>query len=213
MHMRRHVPRMGERHHLVGSLVALLALAAGACGGDPPSLAGVVRTPPQRVAAVNLPVAGEAARTLPMHAPPGELYVVYFGYTSCPDICPTTLSDIGVAVADLPGSLAARVTVVMATVDPERDTDEVMAGYLSHFVEDGIALRTADAGALRDATERFGVRFEVEDHRPGEPYDVAHTAVTYVVDDLGRVVVEWPFGLDARAMTADLMTLLEKESR
>lgn len=170
-----------------------------------------MRTPPSRVAAVNLPVVGDDGRTLPMHAPPGELYVVYFGYTSCPDICPTTLSDIGVAVDDLPDALAERVTVVMTTVDPERDTDEVMAGYLVHFVDGGVALRTTDTHALTEAAAAFGARFEVEAHVPGEAYGVAHTAVTYVVDDLGRVVVEWPFGFDARSMTDDLTTLLNKE--
>lgn len=146
-----------------------------------------------------------------MVAPADELYLVYFGYTSCPDVCPTTMSDLRVALEDLPDGLADRVTVAMATVDPERDTDEVLTGYLDHFFTDSLALRTDDPAALAAAAGVFGVQWEVEDHEPGAAYSVGHTAVTYVVDDTGTVVVEWPFGLDHDAMTSDLTTLLREE--
>ena len=56
------------------------------------------------------------------------------------------------------------------------------------------------------------MQWEVEEHEPGEAYEVAHTAVTYVVDDTGTVVVEWPFGLDSESMAADLRTLLEERA-
>lgn len=199
----------------VGAGVALLAgLTAGACGDDgPDELAGAVRTPALDVADVSLPSAGDGAgeEPLAMQAPPDELYLVYFGYTSCPDVCPTTMSDISVALGDLPDDLADRVTVAMATVDPERDTGEVVAGYLDHFFDRSVALRTTDPDALARATDAFGVQWEVEEHAPGETYDVAHSAVTYVVDDTGTVVVEWPFGFDSEAMTSDLRILLEEE--
>jgi len=188
-------------------------LAAAACGGDDddePTLAGAVRTPPLDVSEVTLPEA-TSGEPLAMRAPPGELYLVYFGYTSCPDVCPTTMNDIAVALGDLPGALADRVTVAMATVDPERDTAEVLTGYLDHFFARHLALRTADPEALASAARAFGVQWEVEEHAPGEPYEVAHTAVTYVVDDTGTVAVEWPFGFDSEAMTADLRILLEEE--
>ena len=192
----------------------MAGLATGACGDDgPDELSGAVRSPALDVAGVSLPAVGEdgSAETLAMRAPPDELYLVYFGYTSCPDVCPTTMSDISVALEDLPDDLADRVTVAMATVDPERDTAEVVAGYLDHFFDRSLALRTTDPAALAAATDAFGVQFEVEAHAPGEAYDVAHSAVTYVVDDTGTVVVEWPFGFDSEAMTSDLRILLEEE--
>jgi protein SCO1/2 len=198
----------------VGAGVALLAaFTTGACGDDGPGeLAGAVRTPPLEVAGVSLPaVSGSGEEPLTMQAPPGELYLVYFGYTSCPDVCPTSMSDISVALDDLPDDLAERVTVAMASVDPERDTGEIVAGYLDHFFDRSLALRTDDPDALATAADAFGVQWEIEEHAPGEPYDVAHTAVTYVVDDTGTVVVEWPFGFDSEAMTSDLRTLLEEE--
>ena len=198
-----------------GTGFALLAvLATGACGDDgPDELAGAVRSPALEVAGVSLPAVGDGGREEPlaMKAPPGELYLVYFGYTSCPDVCPTTMSDISVALEDLPDDLADRVTVAMATVDPERDTGEIVAGYLDHFFDRSLALRTDDPDTLAAAADAFGVQWEIEEHAPGEPYDVAHSAVTYVVDDDGTVVVEWPFGFDSEAMTSDLRILLEEE--
>lgn len=190
-------------------LAVLLALLA-ACGSDAPRLKGMVQTPPLEVAAVRLPSA-PSGTPVAMQAPPDELYLVYFGYTSCPDICPTTMSDLRVALDDLPDDLAARVTVAMVTVDPDRDTGEVLSGYLGHFFDRSLALRTADATELRQAADVFGVQWEVEAHEPGEPYGVSHTAITYVVDDTGTVVVQWPFNFDTRSMTSDLRTLLREE--
>lgn len=201
--------------HGIGAGLALVAgLATGACGDDgPDELSGAVRSPALEVGEVSLPAVGDGGREEPlaMTAPPGELYLVYFGYTSCPDVCPTTMSDISVALDALPDDLAERVTVAMATVDPERDTGEVVAGYLDHFFDRSLALRTTDPDALARAADAFGVQWEVEEHAPGEAYDVAHSAVTYVVDDTGTVVVEWPFGFDSEAMTSDLRILLEEE--
>jgi protein SCO1/2 len=190
---------------------ALLVSTAG-CGSDEPEgLDGIVRDPPLEVADVRLPTASDGT-SVSMAAPDGELNLVYFGYTSCPDVCPTTLSDISVALGDLPDDLADRVTVAMTTVDPERDTAEVLTGYLDHFFDDGLALRTDDPTELAAATEAFGVQFEVEEHAAGEPYDVSHTAMTYVVDDTGAVVVEWPFGFETESMTSDLTHLLRKDT-
>lgn len=171
---------------------------------------GVVRTPALEVADVELvDVSSPEPRPLPMKAPEGELYLVYFGYTSCPDICPTTMSDISVAVNDLPPDLADRVTVGMVTVDPERDTPEVLSAYLGSFFDSPLAIHAPDAAALEEAADAFDVRYEVAEHEPGDmSYEVSHSAVTYVVDETGTVVVEWPFGFDSEQMTEDLTTLL-----
>lgn len=188
-----------------------LALALSACDADA-TLAGAVREPPLAVGAVGLPNVADNGTTETFAAPADELLLVYFGYTSCPDVCPTTLSDISVALGDLPPEMAERVNVAMVTVDPERDTDERLTGYLAHFFERSLAMRTTDPAALEAAADAFGVQFEVEDHEPGAPaYDVAHTAITYVVDETGTVVVEWPFGLEAEAMASDLEILLTRE--
>lgn len=193
--------------------VGLLAIAAS-CSADlrTGELTGVVRTPPLVVGAVSLPDVGNGEAPVTMQPAAHKLYLVYFGYTSCPDVCPTTLSDINVALRDLPRAKADRVTVAMVTVDPERDTPGVLTGYLAHFFDHSIALRTTDATQLAAAARAFGVKFEVATHTPEDhSYYVAHTAVTYVVDHTGTVVVEWPFGLGTDDMTSDLLTLLNKD--
>lgn len=203
----------------VAALVALpsLVVFGAACGdgddAESAALQGVRRDPPLEVGDVTLPDVTESDPEFTTKARPGGLLLVYFGYTSCPDICPTTMSDIGTALERLAPNLASRVDVAMVTVDPERDTADVLDGYLEHFFEDGTrhALRTEDPAQLDTAKQAFGVRSEIEPHEPGDDdYEVAHTAVTYAVDGEGRVVVEWPFGTTADAIRSDLETLLEE---
>ena len=201
-------------------LLPFVALLAASCGSDDEtpvaggtaataSLAGVVREPPLEVGEVSLPDASRGGTPMAMRADDGEVLLVYFGYTSCPDVCPMTMSDIDVALDDLDAGLADEVTVAMVTVDPERDRGDLLERYLDHFFDRSAALRTEDPDELAAAAQAFGVQYEVEDHAPGEAvYDVAHSAITYVVDDTGTVVVEWPFGFESEHMTADLTTLL-----
>lgn len=198
--------------------VAVLAIGALLVGcssddsqGSAPALAGVVRTPPLDVSEVTMPNASDPETVVTMKAAPGELLLVYFGYTNCPDICPTTMSDMSVAMGDLSDERAERVSVAMVTVDPDRDSGEVLDAYLGHFFERTVSLRTEDPAELLDATNAFGVQFEVADHQAGDDaYEVSHTAVTYVVDDTGTVVVEWPFGFESADMTADLNAIFDR---
>ena len=206
----------GMRGRAFGTMAAaaIALFAVTGCGSSKPaSLNGVVVTPRPNVAGVMLPDVANNGRPFPMRAEPRELLVVYFGYTSCPDLCPTTLSDISVALRKIGGDRARRVEVAMATVDPDRDTPRVLTGYLDHFFATSHALRTTDQKALADAAAAFGVRYEVASHRPGDTnYDVGHTAFSYVVDYRGLVLVEWPFGIKPPEMASDLKLLLKEEA-
>ena len=92
-----------------------------------------------------------------------------------------------------------------------RDTLERLDDYLGHFFSRRLPLRTEDFDRLSAVTAAFGVQWEIEEHEPGDQaYDVAHTALTYVVDDTGTVRVEWPFGFSSEDMAADLAALLEE---
>jgi protein SCO1 len=127
----------------------------------------------------------------------GELTFLYFGYLSCPDICPMTMVDIAHAQREVGDGLAARTNVAFVTVDPERDDPERLRSYLAHFFDGSyLALTADDPSVLAEAADRLGMRYEVEAHEPGdEHYDVAHSAITYVIDDRGVVVRELPFGV------------------
>lgn len=195
----------------VAVLTASLGLAACGGGSDTPSsLQGVVRKPALQVASVTLPdeSPGAAGAPFAMKAATGGLLIAYFGYTNCPDVCPTTFSDIGRALRELPASDRDKVEVAFATVDPDRDSGEKLASYLDHFVDGGHALRTADPVQLQAAEDAFGV---VAKKVPeGSSYSMEHTAITFVIDDTGKVVVEWPFGTDSKAMAEDLKLLLSR---
>jgi protein SCO1/2 len=123
--------------------MALLVTVLGACSSTPDAPAGIVRDPAPVVGEATLPDISDGGADFPFVAGPDQVLVVYFGYTSCPDVCPTTLADLRRALEEL-GRRADDVDVAMATIDPGRDTDEVLTGYLTSFVPEGHPLRTTD---------------------------------------------------------------------
>ncbi|HSL58392.1 MAG TPA: SCO family protein [Acidimicrobiales bacterium] len=190
--------------------LVLAALLASACGGDDdgPGFAGITRDDPILVDVSLTEVAAAGPeRDFELRADDGGLLFVYFGYTSCPDLCPTTMSDVRQALSQLEPGEAARVSAAFITVDPERDTPDIMVRYLDHFFDGAHALRPADESELRAVEAAFGASSEITPRDDGG-YDVSHTAISYVVDSAGRVVVEWPYGVAADDMAADLRLLL-----
>jgi protein SCO1/2 len=130
---------------------------------------------------------------------------VYFGYTNCPDVCPTTMADWAVTMRRLPDDLAAQVSTVMVTIDPERDND-LLAGYVQSFVADAQAAGTTDADLLASVAAPFGVSYDVSTNDEGD-IEVSHSGFLYLVDDQGRLVVTWPFGTSSSEMAADVEQL------
>jgi protein SCO1/2 len=191
-------------------VVALLAVAAcGADDGGGAALAGAVREPAPRVDGTTLPSLVHEGEDVEFRARPGGLEVVYFGYTSCPDVCPTTMADLAVALRKLPDEQAEMVDVVMVTIDPDRDLD-VLGGYVRSFVPEADAAGTADGARLASAAEAFGVVYSVATLDDGE-VEVEHSPFLYVVNDEGELVLSWQFGETSDNMAADLATLLERD--
>jgi protein SCO1 len=192
-------------------VVSMLLFAA--CGSettdpaqDTTSLSGYTRDPTPSAADVQLQLAGQGT-SIPVTAAAGGLRVVYFGFTSCPDVCPTTMSDLKRALLELSEAERDRVEVVMVTVDPDRDLPEKLEAYVTTFVPGGESVRFDDPAALAAAAEAFGAQYSIEIAEDGEP-EVAHSAELYVVDDRGDIVLQWPFGISADAIAADLRSLL-----
>ncbi|MCJ7725276.1 MAG: SCO family protein [Acidimicrobiia bacterium] len=188
--------------------ITLLGVLAAACSSGPAELAGYVRTPAPNSADISLPDATAGGAPFFLRAPDGELLLVYFGYTACPDVCPTTLADIRTALADL-GDGAASIELAMITVDPDRDTGEILAGYVQSFVPAAHGLRTDDDAVLSDAAFVLGAAYEVDVTDEGV-VEVLHTAHIYVIDDTGALLVTWPFGIEPGDMTSDLRILLDR---
>jgi protein SCO1 len=195
------------RTALIGSLVTAVALAACGGGGNGPApLSGVVRTPKLHVGAVQVNDVSKSEIGTPFttRAAHGHLLLVFFGYTTCPDICPTTLAAIRAARNRL-GSQAARVDLAFVTVDPKRDTPSVLRKFVGYFVPGAHVLRPTNAAQLATAEHAFLVTSKVQMNG-----SVDHSSMVEVVDDQGMVLVEWPYGIESPAMAQDLRALLTK---
>jgi len=168
-------------------------------------LAGIVRDPAPVVDAATLPSLTNDGEDVVFRAEPGGLKAVYFGYTNCPDVCPTTMSDWTVALRRLPEEVSSQVETVMVTVDPERD-NELLTGYVQSFVPDAVAAGTLDPERLAAAAEPFGVVYDVTTTDAGE-VEVVHSGFLYLVGDDGTLLVAWPFGTSSEEMAADVEQL------
>jgi len=113
----------------------------------------------------------------------GKAVVLFFGFTHCPDVCPTTLADLAGVMKTL-GPLADRVQVLFVSVDPERDTPEALTQYVGAFDPRFIALR-GDLAATQRVAKEFKIYFEKR--KQGDSYTVDHSAQTYVIDPQGRL--------------------------
>lgn len=137
----------------------------------------------------------------------GKAVVLFFGFTHCPDVCPTTLADISHAVKTL-GPDAERVQVVMVSVDPERDTQEALAKYVTAFDPRFIGLR-GDMEATRKVAQEFKIYFEKR--KQGTSYTVDHSAQSYVIDPQGRLRLLVRHDRIAQDLAADLRTVLHPQ--
>jgi protein SCO1/2 len=190
------------------SLLALLSAAAAgglaACGEKKPQFSGIDLTGADYAKDFNLPDTEGKPRSLKDFA--GKVVVVFFGYTQCPDVCPTTLAEIAQAKQILGGD-GAKVQGVFITVDPERDTPQVLKGYVANFGPDFVALRPSPdqlAGVAKD----FKVYFKkVEGKAPGS-YTMDHTAASFVYDAQGRLRLYTRYGIGPQALAGDLKQLL-----
>lgn len=195
---------MTPTRRLLALVVATAAFAALSAGCSTREFAGFVREPAPDVSALSLPDTS-TGDDLTLRAQPGGLLMVYFGYTNCPDYCPTTMSELKIALRRA-GDPAA-VDVAMVTVDPDRD-GPILADYVGSFFPGGHALVTYDDALLAEVAALFGASYLVSTDDDGS-VEVAHSTALYAVDDTGRLVMTWPFGIDIDAMAADIEDLLD----
>jgi protein SCO1/2 len=138
----------------------------------------------------------------------GRIVVLFFGYTHCPDVCPTTLVDMAAVMKQLGGD-AARVQVLFATVDPERDTPEVLSKYVPAFDARFLGL-SGDAAATQRAAQEFKIFYEKRPGATPSSYTVDHSAQSYVIDPQGRLRLFVRQERIAPDLADDLRTLLKQ---
>jgi protein SCO1/2 len=138
----------------------------------------------------------------------GKAVIVFFGFTHCPDVCPTTLADVSQALNRL-GPDAERVQVLFVTVDPERDTPELLAKYVTAFDPRFLGLY-GDAAATQRAAKEFKVYYEKR--KTGSSYSVDHSGQTYVIDPQGRLRLFVRHDRISSDLPDDLRTLLRESA-
>ena len=182
-----------------------MVLLLGACGQQPPDSRGnALETP---VPAPDFALMDQHGRLFQMSEQRGQVVVLFFGYSACPDVCPTTLGA-WMRVYDELGRDAQRVRFVFVTVDPERDTPELLREHLALFSPDFIGLTGTDA-ELDAVYKLYGVyREKVELPDSGLGYQVTHTSSAYVIDADGNRRLRHLFGTPVEDVLHDLRQLL-----
>jgi protein SCO1 len=136
----------------------------------------------------------------------GKVVLVNFGYTQCPDVCPTTLADLASAMRKL-GADAAQVQVLFVTVDPKRDKPELLRQYLPAFDPSFIGLY-GDAQATQKVTKDFKVYAQERPGKTADTYTVDHAAQTFVFDKQGKLRLVMGYGMAPDAIASDVRILL-----
>jgi len=136
----------------------------------------------------------------------GKVTVVFFGYTQCPDVCPTTMAELA-QIRKLLGADGDKLQTVFVTIDPERDTPEILKAYLANFGPGVTALR-GNAEQTAAAAKEFKVFFaKVAGKSPGS-YTMDHSAASFIFDPKGRVRLFVPYGSDPKTLAADIKQLV-----
>ncbi|CAB3753292.1 SCO family protein [Paraburkholderia solisilvae] len=191
--------------------VAVCALGAAAlvagCGQDAPAFQNVDITGNKQFATdFSLPDTSGKMRTLADYK--GKVVVLFFGYTHCPDVCPTTMAELAQALQQLGPADAKRVQVLFVTVDPERDTSALLGQYVPAFNPAFVGLRPADQAQLVKITKDFRVYYAKVPGKTPDSYTMDHTAASYVFDPEGRLRLFARDGQGAGPWVHDIKLLL-----
>lgn len=195
-----------SRHSLAATLLlaSALATALGADSPPAPALKAGVFSPARP--APDFSLLGSDGHELNLHRYRGKVVILGFGYTSCPDVCPTTLSTLAQARRQL-GPAAADVQVVYVTVDPDRDGVERLKKYLGTF-DPSFAGGTGTAEQLAAVRKAYGIFVEKKAY--GSNYTLAHSSYLLLIDRNGILRALMPYGRGPADYVHDLRLLLEE---
>lgn len=184
--------------------VGIAALALAACSPDKPAFRGIDITGAEYARDFSLP--DFDGRTRSVGDFKGKAVVVFFGFTQCPDVCPTAMNDLAQARQQL-GKDGERVQGIFITLDPERDTPEVLKAYVTNFAPDFLALRGDDAQTAATA-KAFKVFYKKVEGKTPSSYTLDHSAGSFVFDPQGRIRLYTRHGAGPQALADDLKIVL-----
>ena len=190
---------------LAAAFFSLLAGLSGCGGGEAPQFKLTDVTGADFGKELNLTDHNGKPRTLEDFR--GKVLVVFFGYTHCPDVCPTTLAELAQVAREL-GPDAARMQVLFVTVDPERDTPELLRRYVPAFNPGFLGLY-GDTEATARAAKAFKIVYRKQPLDAPGRYTMDHSAGTYILDQAGRLRLFAQYGTGAPALLHDIRELLK----
>ena len=176
------------------------------CGEDKPSFRGVDITGADYAQGWELSDQDGQVRTLKDFA--GKAVVVFFGFTQCPDVCPTALQEMAQA-KQLLGADGAKLQGVFITIDPERDTPELLKAYMANFDPSFVALRTTPE-KLAALAKDYKIYFKKVDGKTPTSYTMDHSAGSYVYDTQGRLRLFTRYGSGPKPLVEDIRLLLKQ---
>ncbi len=138
----------------------------------------------------------------------GKVVVMFFGYTQCPDVCPTTLSEMAEVKKAL-GQDGDRLQVLFVSVDPERDTPELLKNYMANFDPSFLALY-APAPKLAELAKEYKIYYKKVDGKSPSSYTMDHSAGSYVYDTKGKLRLFTRYGAGPKGLTEDIRILLKQ---
>ena len=189
---------------VLAAVLALVACDRAPVGADKPAFKAVDITGAGYARTLSLPDADGKTRTLADFK--GKVTVVFFGYTQCPDVCPTTMAELAEVKHSL-GKDGDRVQGVFVSIDPARDTPQLLKNYITAFDPSFVALRGSEE-QTKAAAKEFKVYYaKVEGRTPGS-YTMDHTAGSFIYDTQGRLRLFTRYGGGAQALASDLRALL-----
>lgn len=141
----------------------------------------------------------------------GKVVVVFFGFTQCPDVCPTTMSEL-VEIRNALGKDGERVQGIFVTVDPQRDTPEVLKAYVENFDPSFIALRPTSPEQLAALAKDFKVYYKQVEGKTPTSYTMDHSAGSYIYDTRGQLRLYSRYGMGAKALAGDIAQLFKQGS-
>ena len=199
---------MKKRLFLLGLLLALAACDKFGSNANAPAFKGIDLTGADYARTLNLTDQDGHIRTLADFK--GKVVVVFFGYTQCPDVCPTTMAELAEVKRSL-GPDGDKLQGVFVTIDPERDTPALLKAYVGSFDKSFVALRGSDE-QTKAAAKEFKVFYAKVPGKTEGSYTMDHTAASYVFDTQGRVRVFTRYGSGPQALADDVKLLLGEKS-
>lgn len=154
----------------------------------------------------NFTLTAHTGEQVSLHDFRGQVVLLYFGYAYCPDACPATMADLGRAMRELPARDQERVQVIMVTVDPERDTMEMLGDYVTHFHPSFLGL-TGTEEEIAAAATPLGIYYEREPGTIQTGYLINHTTTVLAFDKRGHLRLVFPFNTLPQEIAADVRIL------